>query len=217
MFAHVPGLKVVMPVVPHDAKGLLIAAVEDNNPVIYLEHRWLHNIFGPVPDGHYTVPIGKARTARSGRDVTIVATSYMVLESLRAADLLARNGIEAEVVDVRTLRPLDTDHILGSIRKTGRLVAVDGGWRSLGFAAEILALVAERAYGNLKASPARVTFPDLPSPSTPALAQHFYPRAVHIVNEVRTMMGLPEVTEAQLGIQHETPLDVPDKAFTGPF
>jgi pyruvate dehydrogenase E1 component beta subunit len=96
-------------------------------------------------------------------------------------------------------------------------MAVDGAWRSVGFAAEVLALVAEEAYGTLKASPKRVTFPDLPSPSTPALAQHFYPRAVHVVNGVRTMMGLQEVTEEQLGIQHETPLDVPDKAFTGPF
>jgi len=217
MFAHVPGLKVVMPVTPHDAKGLLIAAVEDNNPVIYLEHRWLHNIFGPVPEGRYTVPIGQARTARPGRDVTIVATSYMVLESLRAADLLAKDGIDAEVVDVRTLRPLDTRHILASVHKTGRLVAVDGAWRSLGFAGEIVALVAERTYGTLKAAPRRVTFPDVPTPSTPALAQHFYPRAVHIVNEIRTMMGLPEVTEEQLGIQHETPLDVPDKGFSGPF
>jgi pyruvate dehydrogenase E1 component beta subunit len=217
MFAHVPGLKVVMPVTPHDAKGLLVAAVEDNNPVIYLEHRWLHNIFGPVPEGVYTVPIGKARTARPGRDVTVVATSYMVLESLRAADLLTRDGIEAEVVDVRSLRPLDTEHILESVHKTGRLVAVDGGWRSLGFAAEVLALVAERAHGTLKTGPRRVTFPDLPSPSTPALAQHFYPRAVHIVNEARTMLGLQAATEEQLGIQHETPLDVPDKGFTGPF
>lgn len=217
MFAHVPGLKVVMPVTPHDAKGLLIAAVEDNNPVIYLEHRWLHNIYGPVPEGRYTVPIGKARTARSGTDITIVATSYMVLESLRAADLLAKDGIEAEVVDVRSLRPLDTGHILESVQRTGRLLAVDGAWRSLGFAAEILALVAERAYGTLKAAPQRVTFPDLPSPSTPALAQHFYPRAVHVVNAARNMLGLKEVTEEQLGIRHETPLDVPDKAFTGPF
>jgi len=121
------------------------------------------------------------------------------------------------VVDVRSLRPLDTEHILESVRRTGRVVAVDGAWRSLGFAAEVLALAAERTYGTLKSAPARVTFPDLPSPSTPALAQHFYPRAVHVVNGVRTIMGLPEVTEEQLGIQHETPLDVPDKAFTGPF
>lgn len=217
MFAHVPGLKVVMPATPHDAKGLLIAAVEDNNPVVYLEHRWLHNIFGPVPEGHYTVPIGKARTIRVGCDVTIVATSYMVLESLGAADLLAGDGIDAEVVDVRTLRPLDAESIIESVRKTGRLVAVDGGWRTLGFSAEVLALAAEQAHEALKAGPKRVAFPDLPSPSTPALAKHFYPRAVHIVNAVRTMMGLTDITEELLGVQHETPLDVPDKAFNGPF
>ena len=152
-----------------------------------------------------------------GRDVTIVATSYMVLESLRAAALLAKDGIEAEVVDVRSLRPFDSDHVLESVHKTGRLVAVDAAWRTLGFSAEVLALVAEQAHGVLKAGPKRVAFPDLPSPSTPALARDFYPRTVHIVNAVRPMMGLREATEEQLGIQHETPLDIPDKAFTGPF
>ncbi len=217
MFAHVPGLKVVMPATPHDAKGLLIAAVEDNNPVIYLEHRWLHNIYGPVSEGYYTVPIGKARTARVGRDVTLVSTSYMTLEALRAADLLARERIEAEVVDVRTLRPLDTIHILESVRKTGRLVAVDAGWRTLGFTSEVVALVAEEAHGVLKCSPRRVTLPDGPTPSSPALAKYYYPRAVHVVNAVRRMLELPEQTEEQLGIQHETPLDIPDKTFSGPF
>ncbi len=217
VFAHVPGLKVVMPTTPYDAKGLLIAAVEDDNTVIYLEHRWLHNIFGSVPQEMYRVPIGRARTARPGRDVTIVATSYMTLEALRAADLLARDGIEAEVVDVRTLRPLDTAHILDSVRKTGRLVVVDAAWRTLGFGAEVVAQVAEEAGETLKANPRRLALPDVPTPSTPALANPYYPRAVDIVNAARRMVGVPEVTEEQLGIVHRTPLDVPDTTFTGPF
>lgn len=217
MFAHVPGLKVVMPTTPHDAKGLLIAAVKDNNPVIYLENRWLHNIRGPVPEGLYEVPIGKARTARQGRDVTIVSTSYMTLEALRAADLLAQGGIEAEVIDVRSIRPLDSGLILESIRRTGRLVVADAAWATYGFSAEVLALAAESAHGALKSAPCRVTLPDVPSPSTRALTVDYYPRAINIINAARTMMGLPPQTEEALGILRDTPSDVPDRTFVGPF
>jgi pyruvate dehydrogenase E1 component beta subunit len=217
LFGHIPGLKVVMPTTPHDAKGLLIAGVEDDNPVIYIEHRWLHGIFGPVPEEMYRVPIGRARTVREGRDVTIVATSYMTLESLRAAELLDRFGIDTEVVDVRTIKPLDSAYILASVCKTGRLVVADAAWRTFGFAAEVLALAAEEAHANLKAAPRRITFPDAPTPSTPALANQYYPRAVQIVNAVRAMFGLPDQSEEELGIQHTKPLDVPDEAFTGPF
>lgn len=217
VFAHVPGLKVVMPATPSDAKGLLVAAVEDENPVIFLEHRWLHGIFGPVPEEPYRVPIGKARTAREGRDVTIVTTSYMTLEALRAAELLAQDRIEAEVVDLRTVKPLDMPHVLESVRKTGRLIVADAAWRTLGLGAEILAQVAEEAHAELKCSPRRVSFPDVPAPTSWALANHYYPRAEHIVNAARTMFGLPEQTEEQLGVRIEAPQDVPDKAFTGPF
>jgi pyruvate dehydrogenase E1 component beta subunit len=217
MFGHVPGLKVVMPVTPHDAKGLLIAAVEDNNPVIYLEHRWLHSIRGPVPEGAYRVPIGEARTARSGKDVTIVSVSYATLEALRAAELLERDGIEAEVIDVRSIRPIDTKQILESVRRTGRLVVVDAAWSTMGFSAEVLALAAESAHGALKNAPLRVTLPDVPSPSTRALTADYYPRAIHVVNGIRSMLSLPPQTEEQLGIQRATPSDIPDQTFVGPF
>jgi pyruvate dehydrogenase E1 component beta subunit len=216
-FAHVPGLKVVMPSTPYDAKGLLVASVEDNNPVIFIEHRWLYNIFGNVPEGIYRVPLGRARVARKGKDITIVATSYMVLEALRAAEVLSYAGIEAEVMDIRSLKPLDSHSILESVRKTGRLIAADGAWRTMGFSAEILAIVAEEACSDLKCNPCRVAFPDVPTPTSPALADHYYPRAIHIINVARTMMGFPEQTEEQAGIKHETPLDVPDASFTGPF
>src|SRR5258708_5297087 len=126
-FAHVPGLKVVMPATPADAKGLFIASVEDNNPVIFSDRRWLHNITGQVPKGHYTVPIGPARTARAGRDVTIVAASYMTLEALRAAELLQADSVEAEVIDLRTISPLDVGTILESVSRTRRLVIADIG------------------------------------------------------------------------------------------
>ena len=216
LFAHIPGLKVVMATTPYDAKGLLISAIEDDNPVIFLEHRWLHSIFGPVPAEMYRVPLGTAKTVRDGSDVTIVALSYMTLEALRAADILSRDGISADVIDVRTLKPLDTPHILDSVNRTRRLIVVDGGWRTSGFAGEIIAQVAE-SIDHLAARPRRLTLPDLPTPSTPALANNYYPRAVHIVNAARSLWDLPERSEPELGILHEVPLDVPDRAFTGPF
>jgi acetoin:2,6-dichlorophenolindophenol oxidoreductase subunit beta len=216
LFAHIPGLKVVMPATPHDAKGLLIAAIEDDNPVIYVEHRWLHGIFGPVPSEMYRVPIGAAKTAREGTDVTIVSTSYLTLEALRAADALAGEGISAAVVDVRTIKPLDTTLIVEAVRKTGRLIAVDGAWRTGGFAAEIITSVVERL-GTLAAPPRRITFPDLPTPSTPSLANLYYPRAIDIVKAARLMMGVDEHGREATDLESAIPLDVPNQAFTGPF
>lgn len=217
IFAHIPGLKVVMPTTPHDAKGLLIASIEDMNPVIFIEHRWLHSIFGPVPEEMYRVPIGQAKTVRKGTDITIVSTSHMTLDALHAADLLSGDRIGAEVIDVRTLKPLDTNHILESIRKTGRLVAADAAWRTLGFAAEVISVVCEEAYADLKCRPQRITLPDAPTPTTPGLADSYYPRAIHIANAARSVMGMPPRTEADWGIAHGAPLDVPNSIFAGPF
>jgi pyruvate dehydrogenase E1 component beta subunit len=213
-FAHIPGLKVVMPTTPYDAKGLLLASIADNNPVIFLEHRWLYGIKGPVPENLYHVPLGKARIIREGRNVTLVATSYMTLEALRAADLLMSEGIQAEVIDVRSLRPIDYETIIGSVRKTGRLVVADTGWKTVGFAAEVVAQAAENVLGELKAAPVRVSIPDSPAPTSPALAAHYYPRAVHIVAAVKKMLGQDggSITE-----KLSQPLDVPDKLFAGPF
>jgi len=217
VFAHVPGLKVVMPATPHDAKGLLVSAIEDDNPVIYLEHRWLHETFGPVPEEIYRTPIGKAHTVKEGKDVTLVANSYMTLEAIRASDLLTRENISAEVIDLRTVKPLDVPAIIDSIKKTGRLIVADGAWKTLGLASEILAVVSEQAHGSLKAAPARITFPDHPTPTSWALSVHYYPGAVDIVNAVLRMMGKKEKTEEELGILRDHHRDVPDKHFTGPF
>ena len=214
-FAHVPGLKVVMPAMPHDAKGLLVAAIEDDNPVMFIEHRWLHNMAGPVPEGHFRVPLGSARVVREGDAVTIVATSYMVIEALRAAELLAADGVSAEVVDVRSLRPLDEATILASVRKTGRCIAADTGWTSVGFAAEIVARVAEGAFESLVAPPVRIALPDCPTPTAPALAADYYPRAVHIASAAGRLLGLKKDYEAEA--VSTIPLDVPDLSFTGPF
>lgn len=217
LFAHIPGLKVVMPFTPYDAKGLLVSAIRDNNPVIYIEHRWLHNISGIVPEKIYSVPLGKARIVKEGKDITIVASSYLVLESIKAADYLGKDGIFAEVIDPRTLQPLDRESIINSVGKTGRLLVVDGDWRSFGVSAEIIAAVSEQAHSKLKTAPVRVTFPDLPTPTSWALANHYYPKPIDIINAARKMFSLGSKTEEELGIHYDVPLDVPDKAFTGPF
>jgi pyruvate dehydrogenase E1 component beta subunit len=195
---------------------LLISSIEDNNPVIFIEHRWLYNTSGHVPEGVYRVPLGQARVVRQGHNVTIAATSYMALEALRAAEVLSQEGIGAEVIDIRTLKPLDSRLILESVRKTGRLVVADTGWKTVGFSAEIVAQVAEEAFYQLKCPPRRVALPDCPTPTTSALAGHYYPRAVHIVATVKSMLG-PDADPADLHATAPAPLDVPDPSFTGPF
>ncbi len=215
-FAHVPGLKVVLPSCPQDAKGLMISAIEDPNPIVYIDHRWLHHVRGPVPSGHYRTEIGPLRVALLGKDVTIVAISYMVLEALEAAERLAAQGIEAEVLDLRCLRPLDREGLLRSVRKTGRLVAVDQAWACAGMSAEILACVVEDPQTCLKNPPRRVTLPDCPTPTSPALAAEFYPRADHIVEAVLEMFGRSR-EPGELALQPGIEYDKPNPAFTGPF
>lgn len=215
-FAHIPGLKVVVPTTPYDAKGLLIASIQDNNPVIFFEHRWLHNIVGNVPEGIYSVPIGKGRIARPGTDVTIVTFSYMVLEALKAAEFLQESGIQCEIIDLRSLRPLDTGIFLHSVRKTGRLMVVDNDTMTGGIGAEIISVVAETALDSLHIPPVRIGFPECPSPSSPALSAVYYPRAKDIVKTVMRMMGR-EISDDSIPPLHAGPLDIPDVSFTGPF
>lgn len=184
MFAHVPGLKVVMPSTPYDAKGLMIAAIKDDNPVVFLDDRWLHNIEGDVPKEMFEVSIGKAAVRRMGGDVTLVATSYMAHLAVRAAENLAINGIETEIIDLRTIKPLDKELILESVRKTGRLVVVDGGWKSFGVAAEIQAMVFEEAFEYIKSPSVRVCLPDCPAPASASLENAYYPDVQSIIKAV---------------------------------
>jgi len=216
-FAHIPGLKVVMPATPYDAKGLLIASIEDDNPVIFIEHRWLHNTFGYVPEEIYRTPLGQARIARPGKDLTIAATSYMVLEALRAAEILAGAGVEAEVIDIRTLRPLDTHLILESVRKTGHLMVADTGWKTCGFSAEVVALVAEEALDALKSRPRRLGLSDCPTPTSPALSRFCYPRASDLAFAAGDLLKIPNEKLKRPGEVSSLPPDVPDPTFTGPF
>jgi len=214
-FAHIPGLKVVMPTTPYDVKGLMISSVEDNNPVIFIEHRWLYNISGIVPEGYYRTPIGVSRITREGKDLTIVATSYMTIEAMRAADLLRKEGIYVEVIDVRTLRPLDDTMIFESVQKTGRLIVADTGWQSFGVSAEIVARVAEKALHDLKYPPQRVALPETPSPTTFVLANQYFPTSRNILMTAKQMdLKIPDHL-----LNAETPplLDIPDSSFSGPF
>jgi len=185
LFMHIPGLKVVMPATPYDAKGLLVAAVEDNNPVIYIDDRWLYKETGVVPEEPYSVPIGKAALVTQGKDITIVAVSYMVKLAREAAAQLATEGISVEVVDVRSIKPLDEETICASVRKTGRLVVADSGWRTAGVAAEIAAMVGEQTFSDLKAPIARITLPDTPAPSSKSLEEAYYPRTDDVIKAIR--------------------------------
>lgn len=187
MFAHVPGLKVVMPSTPYDAKGLLISAVYDGNPVVYIDDRWLYEESGDVPEAMYRVPIGSAAVRRPGRDVTVVATSFMAVEAVRAAETLAAAGIEAEVIDLRSIKPWDRETVFASVRKTGRLLVADAAWRTAGFAAEVAAAVAEEIFEALRAPVARVTLADAPAPMSAPLERAYYPTADDIAAAARRL------------------------------
>lgn len=187
MFTHIPGLKVVMPSTPYDAKGLLIASIKDDNPVVFIDDRWLYDHEGEVPEELYSTPIGKGIIRRRGKDVTLVATSYMVSPAIEAAQHLEKEGISAEVIDLRSLKPLDETLLLESVRKTGRLVTADGGWKTCGVGAEISALVAEKAFEYLKAPIIRVSLPDAPAPASSTLEQAYYSDANHITSEIKKL------------------------------
>lgn len=185
LFINIPGLRVVMPATPYDAKGLLRASVYDGNPVISIEHRWLFEHMGHVPEEPYTVPIGKGIVRKQGKDVTIAALSYMVFESMQAAQMLEAEGIDCEVIDLRSLKPLDSELVIESVRKTGRLVIADTGWKDCGIGAELIARVSENAFGSLKSAPVRVNLPEAPTPASPVLEKAYYPGKNEIAQVVR--------------------------------
>ena len=174
LFMHVPGLKLVMPSTCYDAKGLMLSAIADQNPVLILDHRFNFNNIGFVPPESYTVPIGKGVIRRKGSDVTIVTVSHLVIEAFNAAQEAAVDGIEAEVIDLRTIRPLDEKIILDSVARTGRLIIADCGWKTGGITAEIGAMVAEKGFSHLKAPIKRIACPDLPTPAAHNLEKAYY-------------------------------------------
>jgi len=189
VLGHFPGLAVVMPAFPRDAKGLMLAALTHHSPVIMLEHRTLYDTTGEVPETDEPTPIGKAAVVRPGRDISIVATSFMAYEALHAAEQLAKEGVEAEVVDARSIRPLDEGTILSSVRKTGRLIVADTSWELCGFSSEVAALAAEKAFDALKAPVRRIAMANSPAPVSQPLEKAFYPSATTIAKAALSMLG----------------------------
>ena len=185
---HIPGLKVVMPSTPSDAKGLLKASIRDDNPIIFIEHKMLYLTEGPVPEGDYVIPLGKADVKREGKDVTLITWSKMVLDSLEAARALEKEGIQAEVVDLRTLMPLDLETVLASVKKTGRAVIVHEACKTGGFGGEIAALIVEKAFDDLDAPIQRITGLDTPIPYAAPLYRAVIPNPDKIAQGVRDFL-----------------------------
>lgn len=222
IFAQIPGLKVVMPAFPNDAKGLLLGAIADDNPVIVIEHRWTHGARGHVDVGYTPLPLDGPRRLREGSDVTLVATSYMTLEAIRAADVLKSIGVSAEVIDVRVLRPLNLDLVVDSVRRTGHLVTIDTGWAKFGIGSEIIASLASLDPTMFRRGPVRLGLPEHPIPSSRGLIGDVYPDAAKIVNRVAALLDIAaertEIALEALRVQRgDLPIDVPDPFFKGPF
>lgn len=187
-FAHVPGLRVAMPATAFDAKGLLLESVFGENPVIMIEHRSLYALKDRVPEQPYRVRFGRATVRRAGEDITLVAVGAMVPFALRVAEMLVGHGVHAEVIDLRTISPLDTDSVCISVEKTGRIAVVDPAWRSFGVASEIIARVAERLGRRLRADPLRIGYPDSHTPMSSALEAAYYPNEADVVAQLRALV-----------------------------
>ena len=214
-FAHIPGLKVVMPTTSADAKGLLLGSIFDDNPVVFLEHRWLHNMEGDVPAGDFRIPLGKAATLTSGDDVTIVSASYMTVEALHAIESLESMDIGVDLIDMRSINPIDWDCILTSVRHTGRLLALDTGTLTCSVSAEVVARACSACFESLKCAPRRLAPPDVPTPTSRRLTAEYYVQSSDIVVAVCEMLNR-HVEKGALPVR-EGPHDVPGDWFKGPF
>ncbi|MBF0622422.1 MAG: dehydrogenase [Magnetococcales bacterium] len=220
LFGHIPGLKVVMPTTARDAKGMLLAAVDDPNPVIIIEHRWLYHLKGVVSEQPEPTPLEGAHVARSGTDITIAAFSHMTVDALWAAQILTEHGIEAEVIDMRAIRPLDSATVVKSVHTTGRLLVADTGWSTYGVSGELIARVCETGFSALKQPPRRVTLPDYPSPTAQSLTDDYFPDAETLIRAVLEMVD-PEQhhshEEIALKGHRPAPRDIPNREFNSPF
>lgn len=211
LFMHIPGLKVVMPSTPFDAKGCLISAIKDDNPVIFIEHRMLYYQTAEVPQGIYTSAQAKSRVSKPGKDITIIATSFMQLEAFRASEYLSERGIEAEVIDPIWLKPLDINTIVKSARKTKRVLVVDNAWLNCGASAEIITQIIENSQPGEIPQVARMGFAASPCPTTPSLEEHFYPNARTIAQKAYSMLT------GKTDWHPETKEKIENSAFKGPF
>lgn len=189
LFAHIPGLKVIAPSTAYDVKGLLISAIRDPNPVVFIDDRWLYGKEDIVPEEIYEIPIGKGIVRMEGTDVTLVSSSFLSTESFLASESLKKEGISVDLIDLRSIKPLDTDLIIESVKKTGRLVIVDGSWKSNSISSEISALVNEALFGSLKAPVVRVNLPDAPAPASRTLESEYYITKEKIINAVKSTIS----------------------------
>ncbi len=210
-FGHIPGLKVVVPTTPYDVKGLMIAAIRDNNPVIVIEHRWLYYQTGIVPEKSYEVPLGTAQVLRQGSDITIVATSWLNVEARTAAEILATRGIEVEIVDPRSIFPLDEKTIVASVKKTKHCIVADNDWTFCGFGAELAARISHACFTSLKAPVDRLGFAHVPCPTTRPLENEFYPNAGDMIRLIERQLKLKP-----MDLTHEQWYSYEHK-FKGPF
>jgi pyruvate dehydrogenase E1 component beta subunit len=216
-FAHVPGLKVIMPSNPYDAKGLLIKSIFDPNPVIFLEHRWLHNSLGKVPNNFYSLDIGKAKVINKGKDLTIIASSYMVADAINFIENFKKinSKISIELIDVRTIKPLDKNCILKSVNKTKRVMVLDPGFNFCGFASEIISMISINLNKNLKYKPVKITVPDIPEPTSRFLVKYYYPSTNILYKSICKMFNLK--IDKKINFDKNRPVDVPGEWFKGPF
>jgi len=188
LFTHVPGLKVVMPATAYDAKGLLLASINDNSPVIFIEHRWLYDQREAVPEEAYLVPLGKGVIKKEGKDLTIIASSFMVVLAMEAAEVLAKEGIDIEIIDLRTIKPLDYDLMLKSVKKTHRALILDFGYKFCGISSEISSFLMEKAFTDLKSPVVRLTLPDTPTPCSYVLEKAYYPNVEQIILQIKKLI-----------------------------
>jgi pyruvate dehydrogenase E1 component beta subunit len=214
IFSHIPGLKVVMPSNPYDAKGLLLESIFDDDPTIFLEHRWLHGQVGKVPEEEYRVPIGEAKVIKKGTDITITSLSYMTVESMHAVKELEKLGISCELIDIRTTSPLDIKRVIRSVNKTKRLLAIDSSVKSFSVSSEIVASVSMEI-SKLKSPPKRLALDDLSSPTSFGLTDKYYPGALEITKTVLKMFG--KKIKSLNNFKKIHPHDVPGDWFKGPF
>jgi len=216
LFSQIPGLKVVMPTTAYDAKGLLLESIFSDDPVIFLEHRWLHGLESDVPEGFYTIPIGKSKLMSEGSDITLVSLSYMTIEALHAVDELKKIGITCDLIDLRSTSPLDSDEVIKSVSKTGRLLAIDSASQSFSVASEIITRVSMASYDKLKSPPNRIGLADAPSPTSFGLTDKYYIGAEDIALRVLKILNVDTKIDSQKFVKKH-PHDVPGDWFKGPF
>lgn len=215
-FAHIPGLKVVMPAMVEDAKELLLASIFDDNPVLFLEHRWLHNMESNRAANHTVLPLGQARILREGCSITIAAMSYMVIEAFRVVDYLKEFDIHCELIDLRTVNPIDWNTLIKSVKKTGAFLALDIGCSTGSVASELVARVTTECWDELRVQPEKIALPDAPEPTSFGLTKNFHPGVEEIILKINQMLG-SSISAQSLADQRVCPHDVPGDWFKGPF